>query len=62
MKTTLEALVNKDEQAFRSIYYTKPSETILEDYLERYYYFESMEGITKDHNRLNCSSQNKSQN
>lgn len=32
MKTTLEALVNKDEQAFRSIYYTKPSETILEDY------------------------------
>ncbi|MGZ7439966.1 hypothetical protein [Paenibacillus sp. TH7-28] len=53
MKTTLEALANKDEKEFRSVYYSEPSEAILEDYLlGRDYRFESLEGISKDHDRL----------
>ncbi|GJM74172.1 hypothetical protein HMSSN036_63880 [Paenibacillus macerans] len=52
MKTTLEALANKDEQALRSVYYKEDSEGISEYFFDRDYCFESLEGITKDHDRL----------
>ncbi|MDU5950446.1 MAG: hypothetical protein E6Z15_25715, partial [Paenibacillus macerans] len=52
MKTTLEALANKDEQALRRIYYREDSEGISEYFFDRDYSFESLEGITKDHDRL----------
>ncbi|OMG50758.1 hypothetical protein BK140_05215 [Paenibacillus macerans] len=52
MKTTLEALANKDEQALRSVFYRGDTEGIRKYFFDTDYCFESLEGITKDHDRL----------